>query len=350
MRFPIFWVGAAIFLVATAAIGRVVQVDFYVLILAEVLQLTALGTAWNILGGYGGYINFGSTAFVALGAYTSVFLNKTTGLPLPGQILAALIVSGGLGFGLGAMTMRLRGIFFAIATMAVSIILETVINNWDYMGGSRGIIVMPPQESTWLGNHLRLLMFVMAVLAVAAVASARHIQTSRIGRGLHAIRDDEVAAESLGVPTLRLKLIAASISGAFMGALGAMVPLFMNFIEPASLFSLNYAMLPVAIALVGGTSHWMGPIVGALLLGSVQRVVTVTVSSDVNALIIGVLLVLVVVAAPQRIVGPIVNRKRQGGVEWRTRLSNCRKFRSALVDLQRSPTSRLAFEEATASG
>ena len=220
-------------------------------------------------------------------------------------------MSGFLGLGLGAMTLRLRGIFFAIATMAVSIIVETVVNNWDYMGGSRGTVVPSSHEVTRLGNYLRLVVFATSVLAVVAVAAARYIQNSWIGHGLRAVRDDEQAAESMGVPTLHLKLLAASISGALMGAVGSMVPPLMNFLEPSTLFSLNYAMLPVAIALVGGTSHWIGPIVGALVLGTFLRVILVTVSSDMNVLIVGAVLVLVVVAAPQGIVGSALSWYRR---------------------------------------
>ena len=96
-----------------------------------VLQFIVLATAWNILGGYCGYVNFGSAAFFALGAYTSVFFHKAYPLPIPVLILLGGIVSGIVGFGMGYLTLRLRGAFFAIATLALAVVLQTLIINWQ---------------------------------------------------------------------------------------------------------------------------------------------------------------------------------------------------------------------------
>jgi branched-chain amino acid transport system permease protein len=148
-----------------------------------------------------------------------------------------------------------------------------------------------------------MLFVLMTLLAVLAAGSARYIQVSWIGRGLRAIRDDEQAAESLGVPTLRLKLLAATVSGALMGLAGAPFALYMSYIEPSSVFSLNYAVSALAMPIIGGTASWVGPVLGAVLLASVQQIVTVTVSSELNVLIVGVLLVIFVVAAPQGLLG-----------------------------------------------
>ena len=131
----------------------------------------------------------------------------------------------------------------------------------------------------------------------------RSIQTSWIGRGLQAIRDNEEAAQAAGVPTLKLKLFAATASGALMGLAGAPFPLYMSFIEPTSAFSLNYAVSALAMPIIGGTASWLGPVIGAVLLGSLQQIVTVTVSSELNVLIVGLLLVTFVVVAPQGILG-----------------------------------------------
>jgi branched-chain amino acid transport system permease protein len=136
-----------------------------------------------------------------------------------------------------------------------------------------------------------------------AIAVARYIETSWIGRGLRAIRDSEEAAECCGVPTLKLKLIACVLSGALMSAAGAPLAMYQSFVEPESAFSLNYSVNALAMPIIGGTSHWLGPVLGALLLGSVQQLVTVTISSELNVLVVGVLLVVFVVAAPEGIVG-----------------------------------------------
>src|ERR1051325_368724 len=107
-----------------------------------VLQFIVLATAWNILGGYCGYVNFGSAAFFALGAYSTVFFYKFNPLPIPILIIIAAVVSGIVGFGMGYLTLRLRGAFFAIATLAMAVVLQTLVVNWSYVGGSRGAYIV----------------------------------------------------------------------------------------------------------------------------------------------------------------------------------------------------------------
>jgi len=268
-----------------------------------VLTFVVLATAWNILGGYAGYVNFGTPAFFGLGAYSAAVLFKALGAPLVLQIAAGAVMGGLLGFGVGLLTLRLRGIFFAIATVAVIFIMETLMVNWRYVGGATGLQLLRPPVPEVFGTYTRMLFVVMAVMAVAAVSIARYVQTSWIGRGLRAIRDSEEAAECSGVPTLRLKLFACVVSGALMGAAGAPMPMYLSFIEPASTFNLNYAIAALGSATIGGMSHWLGPIIGAILLGSLQQIVTVTISGEVNVLVVGVLLVLFVVVAPEGILG-----------------------------------------------
>ena len=148
-----------------------------------------------------------------------------------------------------------------------------------------------------------MLFIVMALAAIASVAIARYIERSWIGRGLRAIRDSEEAAEASGVPTLRLKLFACTVSGALMGVAGAPMPMYLSFIEPASTFNLTYAIGAIASPMIGGTAHWLGPVIGAVLLSSLQQIVTVTVSNEMNVLLVGVLLVVFVVVAPEGILG-----------------------------------------------
>jgi branched-chain amino acid transport system permease protein len=268
-----------------------------------VLTFVVLATAWNILGGYAGYVNFGTAAFFGLGAYTATVLFKWLGAPLAVQIAGAAAVAALLGFGVGLLTLRLRGIFFAIATVAVIFIMETLMVNWRYVGGATGLQLLRPEVLAPFDTYTRMLFAVMALLAVAAVSIARYIQTSWIGRGLRAIRDSEEAAECSGVPTLKLKLFACTISGALMGAAGAPMAMYLSFIEPASSFSLNYSVSALAMPMIGGTAHWLGPVIGALLLGSIQQIVTVTISNEINVLVVGVLLVVFVVAAPDGVLG-----------------------------------------------
>src|SRR3954463_9446975 len=194
-------------LCVAVVLARVVGNEYFFFAAYVVLQFIVLATAWNILGGYAGYVNFGSGAFFAIGAYTAVALLKAFQAPLLVLLVAAPLVTGALGFAIGVLTLRLRGIFFSIATVAVAVICETVVVNWSFVGGSRGMAVLAPPVTVFL-SYNRLLFVVMTAIALFAVATARYIETSRIGRGLQAIRDSEMAAESVGVPTLKLKLAA----------------------------------------------------------------------------------------------------------------------------------------------
>jgi len=301
---------------AVLALSQLISNNYVFFAGYTVLQFVVLATAWNILGGYCGYVNFGSAAFFALGAYASVFFHKTYPLPVPLLILIGGIVSGIVGFGMGYLTLRLRGAFFSIATLALAVVLQTLVVNWDFVGGSRGAYVIHAATIDVFGIALpyaQYLFLLMAALTVLALVTARTIERSRLGYGFATIRDDELAAEASGVPTLRLKLIATTLSGALMGMAGAPLPYYIGFLQPSSAFDLQYAVNSIAMPMIGGTGSWIGPLVGALLLGIVQQVATVTISSAVNLLIVGVLLVVFVIIAPNGLVGLVTQlfaRKR----------------------------------------
>jgi branched-chain amino acid transport system permease protein len=273
-----------------------------------ILHYVVIATAWNILGGYAGYVNFGTPAFFAMGAYTAVFLIRTVKAPLPVLILAGGLVAALLGLGIGYLTLRLRGTFFSIATLALAVVLQTVIMNWDFVGGSRGLSVIRPSAPPF-GNYVVFLFTVMVGLAVGAVLIARWIEQSWIGRGLAALRDNEEAAECMGVPTLRLKLFATTVSGFLLGVAGAPFPYYVTFVEPNSAFAIDYAVNALAMPMIGGTTSWVGPVIGAVLLASAQQLATVTISSELNLFIVGVVLVAFVVLAPEGILG-LVRRLR----------------------------------------
>lgn len=277
-----------------------------------VVQYIVLGTAWNILGGYTGYVNFGITAFFAIGAYSTVVLYKLTPwMPLPIMIVIGGVIAALVGLGTGYLTLRLRGVFFSIATLALAVVVQTLITNWDFVGGARGAYVLRPKLAPLIGGgYIEYLFLVMLGLCVVALATARAIERSALGFGFAAIRDDEAAAEASGVPTLKLKLIATALSGGFMGMAGAPLPYYVTYLDPASGFSLNYAVNAIAMPLIGGTSTWLGPVVGAVLVGGLQEYLRVTISSAINVLVAGVLMVVFVIVAPQGIVGLFQRKKR----------------------------------------
>ena len=304
MSNPVFAAVALGVALALAAASQIVPNGFFFTAGYTVLLYVVLATAWNILGGYTGYVNFGSAAFFAIGAYTTVALYYAFQAPLLVCIPAGTAAAGLAGLGLGYLTLRLRGVFFAIASLALSVVLFTFVVNWQFVGGARGAYVLQPAEIPFgLSSYVHLLFNVELLMAAVAVIVARAIETSTIGRGLSAIRDDELAAESAGVPTLRLKIFSAAVSGALMGMAGTTFPYYLSYIEPSSAFSLSYAVNSIAMPLIGGMMTWLGPLIGAVLLGTVQQLVQVTISSAWNLLIVGVLLVLFVTLAPNGIMG-----------------------------------------------
>jgi len=301
-------VGAAVYFC-----GRLIGIGYVFFAGYTILQFIALSSAWNILGGYCGYVNFGSAAFFALGAYTTVFFYKFHPLPIPLLIMIAAVVSGIVGFGMGYLTLRLRGAFFAIATLAMAVVLQTLVVNWDYVGGSRGAYIVRTETVEIAGfsiEYIQYLFLLMMAVAIIAIVISRAIGRTQLGFGFATIRDDELAAEASGVPTLRLKLIATTISGALMGMAGAPFPYYIGYLQPASAFALDYGVNSIAMPIIGGTTSWVGPLVGAILLGSLQQLATVTISSAVNLLIVGLLLVFFVVVAPNGLVGLVQEHVR----------------------------------------
>lgn len=322
MRTPVFLLVAAAIAAALFLAARQLGNDYVFFAGYTVLQFVVLATAWNILGGYCGYVNFGSAAFFAIGAYTTVAITKFPAfanrhlpeslaaiaqylnqIPIPVLMLLGGVMAGLVGLGTGYLTLRLRGVFFAIATLALAVVLQTLIVNWGYVGGSRGAYVIRPASVPVIGNYVEYLFLMMLALAVIALSVARGIERSQLGYGFATIRDDELAAEASGVPTLRLKLIATTLSGAFMGMAGAPFPYYIGYLEPSSAFGLAYAVNAIAMPMIGGTTSWAGPLIGAVLLGSLQQIATVTISSAVSLLIVGLLLVAFVIIAPNGIIG-----------------------------------------------
>ena len=298
-----FIIGATVALVIGALLPRIVTNAFVFYVGFVMLQYVVIATGWNILGGYAGYVNFGSGAFVGLGAYTAVFLVHAIGASLWLQIAAAAVVGGLLGIAMGYLTLRIQGVYFSIATLALTVVVSTMIVNWSFVGGARGTTVLAPPPPAWFPDNVSYLCFAMLILAVISVAAARAIERSWIGRGLTALRADEKAAECAGVATLKLKLFAAAVSGALIAAAGAPYPYYASYIEPEAAFSINYALNALAMPLIGGTGSWSGPLIGAVLLSAIEQAATVTIPSEVNLLIVGLVLIGFVVAAPGGLLG-----------------------------------------------
>ena len=297
----------ALLLVATLLAGYgvtfLVGADYWFYAGFVVLQFAALAVAWNILGGLAGYVNFGAAGFLGAGAYVAVVVQRAFDWPLLAALPVAGLVGGLMGAAMGFLTLRLRGMYFAIGTLALAVLAETIVTNWSYVGGARGAYLVPPYDVPGFESWVKFLFVVMLGILLVAVAVSMAVERSRLGRGLLALRDSEHAAEASGVPTLRLKVAAMTISSGLMAMAGAPLPWYLTFIEPHTAFGMNYSIAAVAMAMIGGAGTWVGPVLGALLLGVTHQATTATISSDAGTLILGALLMIFVVALPRGILG-----------------------------------------------
>lgn len=309
----LFLAGVVIVLALGFLMPWVLKNPFYFFVGYIVLQYVTIATGWNILGGYAGYINFGAAGFFGAGVYLSAFLFTAFGLPLPLCILAAAILGAILGVLMGYLTLRIQGVYFAIATLGLVVVLETLVHNISALGGASGMAVYGPRPPAWSPGPSQYNFTVMLVIAVASVALARFVEMSWIGRGLRAVRASEDAAECSGVPTLRLKLLACALSGAVLAAAGAPYSFYTSFVEPVTAFSLIIGLNAIAMPLIGGTKSWTGPVLGALLLASVQQIATVTISSELNILFVGLVLIAFVAFAPGGLSGLFARKQGRAG-------------------------------------
>ena len=302
-RSQLFWIGCLALIAIAYGLTVLVANEYAFFAGYIVLQFVLLATAWNIAGGYAGYVNFGTAGFFGAGAYVAVAVSEAFGAPLGVQIVCSAGVGAVIGLAVGYLSLRLRGIYYSIATIAVAVILEAIVLNWPLVGDARGLSVTRPPAPAGFTNYTSFLFVVMAALAIMAVATARTLERSKLGRAFAAIRDNEPAAEACGVPTLFVKCVATTLSGALIAVAGAPYALYASYIDPTAAFDLNYSLSALAMPLLGGTSSWVGPVVGAVLLSVTQQVLTVTASSQLNLLALGLMLVGSVIFIPGGLYG-----------------------------------------------
>ena len=264
-RTPLAIVGAAIALAFLPALGLPA---FYDSLLYLILHWLVLATSWNILSGYAGYFSFGHGAFFGAGIYTSATLMSRWNWPFLWTLPVAAAVACVLGVALGAIVFRVKGIrgeVFALLTLAVTFVVGTIIVNTPIDGGNGVSLaavavpkIGPTQSST----------FYLLALAAATLTMlvAWGIAVSKLGIGLFAIHDDEDAAEVMGVPTYRYKLVALGVSCALAGVAGGIHALFLNYVTVGDVFTITVPLTVVLMSVLGGTRHWAGPAVGAVAI------------------------------------------------------------------------------------
>ena len=274
------------------------------------LSAIVLATSWNLLSGYSGYFSFGHGAFFGVGVYTTAALAGKHGWNFLWTLPLAALAATVLGVALGAIVFRvraLRGELFALLTLAITFVLATIALN--AVDGGPGIMVnvdMPRLAPTASGV-LYLLMLAAAALTLWTAYAIYH---SRFGTGLFAIHDDEDVAEVMGVPTYRFKLAAFAISCALAGLAGGVHAVFVSYVTVAETFSIALAVNVVLMAALGGTRHWLGPAVGAVAITVLLYAFTGGDAAVAGRALTGLILIVVIVAMPQGILGQILKRFR----------------------------------------
>lgn len=282
----------------------------------------ALGQAFNIFLGMTGYVDFGYVAFLALGAYgMALVVSKLSAVAALGSglivlgMLAGLVLAALLSLAVGAIALRLRGAYFAIATIGVNEGFRYLIEGAKLWGGSSGIIISRPLREAFGAegaNYLSTFWADALVYLVAALAAliTLHYMRSKIGYALTALREDEDAAKVMGVHTTRYKIIAFITSASLAGLLGAAGwTLKLTYVFPADAFTVVYAVEAIVIVLLGGAGTLLGPLVGGIIYASLKYWLSIS-FPGLQLLILAPIIILIVTVFPQGFIGVLRARVR----------------------------------------
>ncbi|MDS1139582.1 branched-chain amino acid ABC transporter permease [Pusillimonas sp. SM2304] len=260
--------GTLVFLALVALFPIFVSDSYALHFVWKILFWTVAACAWNIAGGYAGQFSLGHAAFFGIGAYTSTILFISFGVSpwlgmFVGAVLAALV-----SVVLAKLTLRLKGPFFALATIAFAEVLRIVVVNMrDITGGSQGLSVpFQPGIGNMMFGGREAYLYVMLALLVIVVLITHALERSWLGYSLAAIRNDEEAAETLGVDTEAMKILATGISAFLIAIVGTLYAQYILLIEPSTVMGLDFSIQVAVIAIIGGMATPAGPILGALLI------------------------------------------------------------------------------------
>ncbi|MBN1658392.1 MAG: branched-chain amino acid ABC transporter permease [Anaerolineae bacterium] len=299
------WLPALLLIVLVLLITLTSYASPYrVILVTSILMFLVLTVSWSIFSGPTGYLSLATAAFFGVGVYTAAVLGSK--LPLPVVVLIGGLLSSCLALLVGAVTLRLRGTYFAIFTFGLVELIKHLLLWYEVkVTGTRGRFVIVADNNTIY--HLMLIIFVTLVL------TAYLIRRSRWGLALQSIGENEEAAAHMGVNVTQVKVITFAISAIFMGAAGAVMAPRWTYVDPYMAFRADlYSFMPVLMAVFGGLGHPFGPILGAAVFSYVEEIL-ITRFPDHYMLLLGAILVLVVLYLPSGLVGLVQ--------KWRNRRS-----------------------------
>lgn len=308
----------ALFIIAPLTFGSSADMQN---ILVYILIYAMVGEGWNLISGFTGQTSFGHAGYFGIGAYTVAVLgNYYNIVPWLGMLAGALIATA-MAFLINYKLFRLKGHYFAIATLAVCEILRTIFSRWDYVGSGDGIKILfrPENKLLWLAldvkNRLPFLYATLAVFVLVFIL-CRWLENGKMGYYWKAIRESHEVAESIGINPQNYKVYAMMISAAIAAVGGGFYVQFFKYVDSA-VFSLNVSMIFVLVTVLGGIGNVHGPIIGSIIYYGLELIMRRAMgggTSGINLIIFGILLVVVVCYQPKGIVGiyeDIVNRRRK---------------------------------------
>ncbi len=296
-----------------------IELNTYIMhILILVLMWSVIGQAWNVLGGYTGQVSFGHAAFFGVGAYTAGLLYQHVGISawwgMPICVAVLIILSLIIGY----ICLRLRGAYFALATLALGEIFRVAAENLvDFTKGNIGIMI---QERTWVDKTWYY--YIILLIAAGTFLLIKILIESKLGYYFVAIREDQDAAESLGINTTLYKTISLCISGVLTGIAGSFYMNYMGYIDPGVAFPLyDISITTVMVVMVGGAATYWGPVIGAIIMVFLAEVIrSLPYIGAAHMTIFGVILILIIMFLPngivgdfQKLAGPVINKLKRKG-------------------------------------
>jgi len=277
-------------------------------ILILVIMWSVIGMAWNLLGGYCGQVSFGHAAFFGVGAYTSGILYQKLGVSAWWGMPLSIVVVTCFSLVMGFICLRLRGPFFALATLAMGVILRVTAENLTGLTqGDLGIMI---RERTWVGKTWYF--YIILALAAATFILIKKIVGSKLGYYFVAIREDQDAAESLGIHTTLYKTIALCVSGVLTGTAGVFYMNYMGYIDPKVVFALHdISIVAIMVVMVGGVATYWGPVIGSLIMVLLAELIrSIPALGVAYQTLFGVLLIVIIIFLPNGITGDLPKLRR----------------------------------------
>ena len=272
---------------------------FYLIFLFTMFFWISQASSWNILTGYSGYFSFGQGAFYGVGVYTVGVLVVKQGWSFMTALPVAGLLAGLTGLLLGLVVFRVRrltGEIFALTTLAIAFVLASVARLSTFIDGGTGIFMTGTPLPEFLGEFTTAAYRLTLAIALITVVVAYLIHDSRLGWGLFAIRDDEPVAEGLGVPTFRYKMVALGANALLAGLMGGVWSLQLGFVTVDDVFNIRVPLFVILMSVLGGMRHWMGPVIGAVIITTLTDRLNSAGLADVNQIIIGGMLVVLALA------------------------------------------------------